>query len=852
MVTPRLSPLLALVLCVVPLGHVTAQQKPADPDALLSAVEVSKGQAAFEAARKALVAARFLFGPEKVQVSQDPSWKGTDDGITATSTDSAFPVSWAFSSMFQPPAESNDLGGALSLLVQQGKLKARFHWRLEWLGPGAYRTVIDKVEYGTVDAKGLFTGVVSNLSDPRRPKIGRWDFWADRRDRLGANLGDRDAAAAAPGPERFDDLDPAATRDRRNAFTAFDRATKAVRTVSEASRPTRNWKATPAVASAVPVPLEGTFNLKAAFALEEVAHAPEFDLKMGRAYSSALVGSSLRWDGVEFLLGPSNLLNAVRPLIQVIPLPNGRFQNLLFLASANIDEGQPLGLEVRYTDGTVDKFERRISAWDAPANFPGETKVGTYAYRLWKEGSRDPVVNHLYGYTLELDSTKVVVDVRLSAAREIRLYAASLLPPVEGKRAVGGLDPVQPPAARILQHPLPLAASFNLQSALRQDGLPTKFPGLDGRGYSLVADRWEDLIFDPSGPVFQLGPVTGKNAVESRGQSVELPPGRYSQAWVLALSTKGVQKAVAFETVFADGTVRKTTVDIADWLSPDSAQKDELVETAPFLLAPSGGKVFLGVSLYKYAVPVGPQKGGAATALRLPNNSNVKILAITLLEAPEVPNSPVAAVAAPAAPAVAEATRVPAPGQARQVAHGLDGSVWKIGTTPREGGFDVAFWNGRDWKTIDAGAVRLVVDASGVPTLVTDKGKIMMFFLSQPANKESTAGFFLPFPSKPAEVPTSDLAFDPSKNSVWRLDRQKGPGGFGIWYQEADGRWKQVDGAAVRIAMDQEGLPWVINDRGAVYRRTGPYAPEGSWQEVAGSARDFVVGPDGSLSLLVE
>ena len=161
----------------------------------------------------------------------------------------------------------------------------------------------------------------------------------------------------------------------------------------------------------------------------------------------------------------------------------------------------------------------------------------------------------------------------------------------------------------------------------------------------------------------------------------------------------------------------------------------------------------------------------------------------------------------------------------------------------------MAFWNGSQWKPIDAGAVRLAVTASGYVTLVTSEGGVSTFALSQPADKSSAAGFWIPLASKPAQVPTSDIAFDPSRNSVWRLDRKKEPGGYGIWKQGDDGSWKQVEGAAVKIALDQQSLPWVINEAGTVYRKSS-HDDNAPWVEVPGKARDFVVLPDASLSVL--
>ena len=54
--------------------------------------------------------------------------------------------------------------------------------------------------------------------------------------------------------------------------------------------------------------------------------------------------------------------------------------------------------------------------------------------------------------------------------------------------------------------------------------------------------------------------------------------------------------------------------------------------------------------------------------------------------------------------------------------------------------------------------------------------------------------------------------------------------------------WSQVPGGGVRIAVDPQGAPWIVNAHGAVYRWTG-----GAFERVAGTVRDVGMGADGSV-----
>lgn len=59
--------------------------------------------------------------------------------------------------------------------------------------------------------------------------------------------------------------------------------------------------------------------------------------------------------------------------------------------------------------------------------------------------------------------------------------------------------------------------------------------------------------------------------------------------------------------------------------------------------------------------------------------------------------------------------------------------------------------------------------------------------------------------------------------------------------------WNTTDGAAVRIAVDVSGYPWVINNAGSVFKRTSTTWNTGSWKQVAGCAKDIGAFSDSSV-----
>lgn len=75
-----------------------------------------------------------------------------------------------------------------------------------------------------------------------------------------------------------------------------------------------------------------------------------------------------------------------------------------------------------------------------------------------------------------------------------------------------------------------------------------------------------------------------------------------------------------------------------------------------------------------------------------------------------------------------------------------------------------------------------------------------------------------------------------ANGAVWVIGTNPVPGGFGI-YRWNGQNWDSVPGGAVRIAVDRQGAPWVVNSSNVIYRWAG-----GGWQQLPGAAYDVGVG----------
>lgn len=158
---------------------------------------------------------------------------------------------------------------------------------------------------------------------------------------------------------------------------------------------------------------------------------------------------------------------------------------------------------------------------------------------------------------------------------------------------------------------------------------------------------------------FQLAPArTGvANAVVARGQSINLPSGRFNRVYLLAASADGDQKA-AFEVgdKAADLTIQNWGGFIGQWddrqwsstkLDIDRAKYGEMIGLKPGYIKradlawycghhhdAAGQNVAYGYSyLFAYGIDI---PAGAKT-IKLPNNDKIRILAMSLAEEnPEV------------------------------------------------------------------------------------------------------------------------------------------------------------------------------------------------------------------------
>lgn len=163
-------------------------------------------------------------------------------------------------------------------------------------------------------------------------------------------------------------------------------------------------------------------------------------------------------------------------------------------------------------------------------------------------------------------------------------------------------------------------------------------------------------------------------------------------------------------------------------------------------------------------------------------------------------------------------------GRATDVGVGARGTVWTVGDTKTDGGFKIHHWTGTDLEDIPGGAVRIDVKPSGVPWVVNSAGDIYRLVHN-----------------KWEQIPggATDIGIG-ANGAVFVTGTDDVPGGHGIYKWNGSG-WKRYPGGGVRIDVDGQGRPWVVDDAGQIF-----HWKDSHWMKVPGSATDITASPEGA------
>jgi len=329
----------------------------------------------------------------------------------------------------------------------------------------------------------------------------------------------------------------------------------------------------------------------------------------GYAYSANLLGTSKSWNGTSFNFGAANTANALSS--STINLTQGQYSELSMLATGLNGSQAAQTFMVNYTDGTSTVINQSLSDWFSPQNYTGESQAVTMAYRDTSGGSKDNRTFYLYGYAFPIDSTKTVKSVALPNNRNVVVLSYALSNPTSN--AV----------------PVSLASAFN-RAAICNDGATFSSTG----GVDNVGDAYSAQLLGSSlefnDVLYHFGSANASNDVSASGQTIALPSGQFSSLHLLASAMNGNQTSQTFTVTYTDNTQSTFTQSISDWFTPQSYAGELQAAKLPYRDTYTGGRDSRTFYLYGYTFNLNNAK--TVRSIRLPNNADVQVMAMTLAQ----------------------------------------------------------------------------------------------------------------------------------------------------------------------------------------------------------------------------
>jgi hypothetical protein len=329
----------------------------------------------------------------------------------------------------------------------------------------------------------------------------------------------------------------------------------------------------------------------------------------GYALSANVLGTSLVVSGTTFDFGPAGTNDVVSALGQTIALPQSNDAALELLATG-VNGGQAKQtFTVTYTDGTTATFTQSISDWTIPQGYLGEATARATSHRDLANGTTQSGTYNIYEYAFNLNPSKTVASIALPNDANIEVLAATLVP--------SGTTPVN------------LSSAFN-RAGIVSDGTTFSGGGLDGYGNSFSASLVGTSL-TAGGAYFELGTANTADVISATGQTIALPAGGYAALKLLATAVNGRQTSQTFTVTYSDGTTATFTQTISDWAIPLGFAGESTALSTSYRDTSSGTEQRGQFNIYEYTFSLDSTK--TVSSIKLPADSNVEVLAVTLIPA---------------------------------------------------------------------------------------------------------------------------------------------------------------------------------------------------------------------------
>ncbi len=169
-----------------------------------------------------------------------------------------------------------------------------------------------------------------------------------------------------------------------------------------------------------------------------------------------------------------------------------------------------------------------------------------------------------------------------------------------------------------------LAPIYNIPGSV-SDGSKFSTGGLDGGGRAYSANLL-GTAQTVNGTLYNLGPANGQGAATSI--TIPLPAGKFTTLKLLATGVNGNQTAQTFKVTYSDGSSSSFTQSLSDWCTPQNYTGEAKAVNMTYRDNSDGTRDTRTLELYGYSFNLSGAK--TVSALTLPNNRNVVVLAVNL------------------------------------------------------------------------------------------------------------------------------------------------------------------------------------------------------------------------------
>jgi len=177
--------------------------------------------------------------------------------------------------------------------------------------------------------------------------------------------------------------------------------------------------------------------------------------------------------------------------------------------------------------------------------------------------------------------------------------------------------------------PVSLTAYYN-RAGLWTDG--TGFSvGFDG-SYSALSATLLGSTLSWNGLVFNLGPANALDVVYCAGQTITLPPGKFTSLQFLAAGVQGGQLSQTFTVTYTDNSTATFTQSFSDWANPQFFPGEATASTMAYRNLNGGSSQLLTMRVSGFGFTLDQTK--TVKSLTLPANANVVLLAAALANEP--------------------------------------------------------------------------------------------------------------------------------------------------------------------------------------------------------------------------